>query len=309
MHIVIFGAGGVGGYFGGRLAQAGERVTFIARGEHLQAMRTKGLKVDSIKGDFQVQPVSATHDPREVGQADMILLAVKSWQVPEVANSMRPMIGPGTGVVPLGNGVDAPSQLAHALGEEHALGGLCQVSAFIAAPGYIKHVGVNPTVIYGELDNRRSERVERLRQAFEKAGVNVRIPKDIQVAIWEKFAFIAAIGGVGAVTRAPVGVIRATPEVRRMLERTIEEIACLGRERGIDLPDDIIIKTMTFIDGLQPGVMASMQRDIMEGRPSELDAQNGAVVRMAREAGISSPINEFIYYSLLPQEHKARGEV
>jgi len=309
MRIAVFGTGGVGGYFGGRLAQAGEEVIFIARGEHLRAMQANGLRVDSIKGDFVIQPVQATDDTSRVGKVDMILVAVKAWQVMEAAPAMKPMLGEETGVIWLGNGVDAPAQLAAELGAEHVLGGLTQISAVIAAPGHIRHVGIEPLIAFGEMDGRPSQRVDALRQAFERAGVKVVTPADIQAAMWEKFVFIASISGVGAVTRAPAGVLRSVPETRQMLQRAIAEVTQVARARKINLPEDIIAKTLAFIDGMAPGVLASMQRSIMEGRPSELGAQNGAVVRMGLEVGVPTPVHEFIYASLLPQELKARGEI
>lgn len=309
MRIAVFGVGGVGGYFGGRLAQAGEEVTFIARGENLGAIRTHGLRVDSIKGDFVIHPAQAFDDPDQVGQVDVVLLGVKAWQVPEAALAMRPMVAEGTCVLPLQNGVHASAQLASVLGAEHVLGGLCKISAFIAAPGHIRHVGIEPYVALGELDRTPSERVERLRQAFERAGVVVEVPDDIQVAIWEKFLFIAAISGVGAVTRAPAGVIRDLPETRQMLEAAMCEIYTVAQASGIDLPEDIVAKTMAFIDGLPPAVTASMQRDVIEGRPSELESQSGAVMRMGLEAEVPTPVNAFLYQALLPQELRARREV
>jgi 2-dehydropantoate 2-reductase len=309
MRIAVFGTGGVGGYFGGRLAQSGEDVIFIARGKHLQAMRQDGLRVDSFNGDFRIQPVQATDDPQRVGQVDMVLVAVKAWQVPEAAVAMRPMIGEKTGVVPLENGVDAPAQLIAALGADHVLGGLCKISAFIAQSGHIRHVGIEPYVAFGELDHRLSQRVEALRQAFERAGVSVEVPKDIQAAMWEKFVFIAAISGVGAVTRAPAGVIRSLPETRQMLEEAIEEIVAVARAIKVNLPTEITANTIAFIDSLPPNVTASMQRDVIDGRPSELGSQNGAVVRMGLETGVPTPVNAFIYHGLLPQELRARGEV
>ena len=307
MRVAVVGAGGVGGYFGGRLAQAGEDVIFIARGEHLKAMQSTGLRVDSFLGDFVVRPVQATDDPHRVGPVDMVLLAVKAWQVPEVAPALRPMIGEETGVAFLGNGVEAPEQLSHVLEARPVLGGLTRISAAIAGPGHIAHLGIEPFVAFGELDGHPSARVERLRQAFQRAQVKVSVPADIQTAIWEKFIFIAAISGVGAVTRLPAGVFRAVPESRQLLEAAITEVAAVARKRKISLPEDVIQRTLTVIDGLAPTVTASMQRDIMEGRPSELGAQNGAVVRMGLEAGVPTPVNAFIYASLLPQELKARG--
>jgi 2-dehydropantoate 2-reductase len=309
MRIAIFGSGGIGAYFGGRLAQAGEEVTFIARGAHLQAMLQNGLRVDSIKGDFHLQPVRATDDPHQVGAVDMILVCVKAWQVPEAAQAMLPMLGEETGAVYLGNGVEGAGQLSAVLGPQHVLGGLCQISTLLAGPGHVRHVGIDPAVFFGELDGTSSQRAENLRQAFARAGVNASIPADIQAAIWEKFVFIASISGVGAVTRCPVGVFRSLPATRQVLQNALQEIAQLGRARGVRLPEDIVARRLAFIDGVAPGVTASMQRDIMEGRPSELEAQNGAVVRMARQAGVPAPAHEFLYACLLPQELKARGEL
>lgn len=309
MRIAVFGAGAVGGYFGGRLAQAGEEVIFIARGEHLQAMLQKGLRVDSIKGDFVISPVQATSDPRQVGEVDWILVSVKAWQVPEVAPEMLPMIGANTGVVPLVNGVDAPSQLAAVLGAEHVLGGLCRISVFRAAPGHIRHVGIEPTVAFGELNLQLTPRVEQLRRAFERSGVSVSVPSNIHVAMWEKFTFIAAISGMGAITRVPAGALRSVPETRALLIQAIEEIVAVAWKRGVPLPEDAAARTLAVIDGLPAEVIASMQRDIMDGKPSELASQNGAVMRMGLESGVPTPVNAFIYHCLLPQELIARSEL
>lgn len=220
MRIAVFGSGGVGGYFGGRLAQAGEDVVFIARGEHLKSMQTNGLRVDSVEGDFTVHPVNVTDDPVQAGTVDVILVGVKAWQVPEAAEAMRPMVGPKTFVVPLQNGIEAPSQLADILGSEHVLGGLCGLFTFIEGPGHIRHAGSSPFVRFWELDNSPSERIEKLREIFSRAaGVTVEIPPDIHVAIWDKFMFIVSWSGVGSVTRAPIGVIRSQPGTRQMLEQ------------------------------------------------------------------------------------------
>lgn len=308
MRVAVFGSGGVGGYFGGRLAQAGEEVIFIARGSHLEAIREKGLRVDSLNGDFRIQPAQANDDPKRVGEVDAVLVGVKAWQVPEVALAMQPMIGKDTFVVPLENGVDAPTQIAAVLGSEHVLGGMCQISAFIEAPGYIRHVGLDPYIAFGELDRRRSERAEKLRQAFERAQVNAEVPEDINISMWEKFLFIAPISGVGAVTRAPVGISRSVPETRQLLEQAMQEVVVVARARKVMLSDDAVARKMAFVDSLSPTVTASMQRDIMDGRKSELGSQNGAVVRMGLEAGVPTPVNTYLYYSLLPQELRARGE-
>jgi 2-dehydropantoate 2-reductase len=309
MKIAIFGTGAVGGYFGGRLAQAGEQVIFIARGKHLEALQTNGLKVESINGDFTVHPVQATDDPSQAGIVDMVIVGVKAWQVPEAAEAMRPMVGPQTFVVPLQNGVDAPAQLAAVLGAEHVLGGLCGLMSFVVGPGHIRHAGIDPFVNFGELDNRTSDRTERLRQAFARANVNVDIPPDIHVAMWRKFLFIVSTSGMGALTRSPVGTYRELPETRKMLEQAMQEVFQVARASNIDLPADAVSAALAFIDGLPAGGTASMQRDIMEGRPSELEAQNGAVVRLGREVGVDTPLNAFIYHSLLPMELRARGQI
>lgn len=309
MRIAVFGAGGVGGYFGGRLAQAGEEVVFIARGDHLKAICANGLRVDSLIGDFLIKPVEAWGDPTRVGQVDVVLVGVKAWQVLEAAQAMRPMIGPETFVVPLQNGVDAPAQLVSVLGKEHVFGGVCRIVSFIAGPGYIRHTGIEPYIAFGELDKGPSRRARRLRKAFEDAEVSVEIPPDIWGAIWEKFLFIAAISGVGAVTRASIGEVRALPETRQLLVRALEEIAAVARALKVSLTEGVVEKTLAFIDNLPENATTSMQRDIIEGRPSELVFQNGAVVRLGLERGVPTPVHTFIYHSLLPQELLARGEL
>jgi 2-dehydropantoate 2-reductase len=308
MRIVVFGTGGVGGYFGGRLALAGEDVTFIARGAHLQAMRTQGLQVESPKGNFTVPSVQATDEPAEVGPVDVVLVAVKAWQVAEAAPAMRPMVGQETCVVPLQNGLEAPAQIAAALGAPHVSGGTCVISSAIVAPGCIRHVGLEPSVTFGELDNRPSPRLERLRQAFVRADVPAIIPADIQVAIWEKFMAIR-FGPIGAVTRAPAGILRSVPETRRMVEQACHETLAVAHARGIALADDSPAQTMAALDSIAPGIIASLQRDITGGRPSELDALTGVLVRLGAEVGVKTPVHAFVYQCLLPQELRARGQV
>lgn len=314
MRIAIYGSGSVGGYFGGRLAQVGEDVIFIARGAHLAALREHGLKVESTVGDFTLDHVQATDDPQQVGPVDVILVGVKAWQVPQAATAMLPMIGPETVVIPLENGVEAVEQLAAVLetpGEpyRHVAGGLCRLSSLVAGPGHIRHVAIEPTIAFGALDGHPDARLERLQQAFVRAGVKAEIPADIQAACWMKFVFIAAISGVGAVTRSPVGVFRALPETRQMLVQALEEIAAVARAHQVALPPDAAQRTLATIDGLPGGTLASMQRDLMAGTPSELEAQNGAVVRMGQAHGVPTPTHAFIYGSLLPLERRARGEL
>jgi 2-dehydropantoate 2-reductase len=309
MRVVIFGAGGAGGYFGAQLARAGEDVIFIARGEHLRAIREDGLFVESPTGQTAVRNARATDDPAEVGHADVVLVGVKAWQVTDAAKGIRSMVGPETFVVPLQNGVEAPTQLAAALGSEHVLGGLCSTLSWVAAPGRIRSVGSMNVIKFGELDNRPSERTERLRRAFERAGVRVEVPSDIHVALWEKFLLVTSFGGVGAVTRAPIGVIRAIPETRRLLERCMQEVHAVALARGVALSDSIAVDTMTIVDSMAPSGTTSLQRDIADGKPTELESWNGAVVRLAREAGVATALHEFIYQCLLPQDLRARGKL
>lgn len=310
MRVAIFGTGGVGGYFGGRLAEAGEDVIFIARGEHLQKMQRNGLRVDSVAGDFLIDPVQATDDPAQAGQVDVILVGVKAWQVPAAAVAMQPLVGPDTFVVPLQNGVEAPGQLAAVLGKERVLGGFCRVMSFIEAPGHIRHAGIDPYIAFGELDNRTSDRAQRLQHAFSQTkGVTAEIPADIHAAMWRKFLFIASISGVGAVTRAPADVMRTVPETRRLLEQAMEEVVALAQARDVALTDADVSQSMATVDNIPAGGTASMQRDILEGRPSELESQNGAVVRLAQEAGVAVPLHTFLYGALLPLEQRARGEI
>lgn len=307
MRIGVVGAGGVGGYFGGRLAQAGIDTTFIARGATLQALRERGLRVDSIQGDFALERVQATDDPSSAGPVDAILLTVKAWHIPEVAQSLGPMLGPETMVVPLENGIDAPDVLLPIVGRQHVVGGLCAIVSFIVAPGHIRHAAGEPMVMFGELDNERSERVERLRTAFERAGIKAQVPPDIHHSMWTKFLFIAVMSGVGALTRVPIGVWRAEPEIRELVTAGLHEVAALAKARGIDLGDDAVAQTWQRYDTLAPASTSSLQRDVMEGKPSELDAQLGAIVRLARESDVAVPVASMLYHCLLPQERLARA--
>ena len=306
MRIVVFGTGGVGGYFGGRLARAGEEVTFIARGEHLSAIKASGLKVDSTEGDFLIYPARATDDVSQVGETDLVILGVKAWQVPEAARSIKPIVGSNTTVLPLQNGVEAVPQLVDELGAENVIGGLCRIVSFVVEPGHIKHAGFTPSIIIGELDNRRTDRIIHIEQVFKRAGLEITIAADIQVALWTKFLFIASFSGVGAMANKPAGVIRSDPHWRTQILKAMEEIYMLAHARGINLPADSIDTVMRAVNALPEDATSSMQRDIAAAKPSELEAQNGAVVRMARETGIDVPTHTLIYETLKPLEDKAR---
>jgi 2-dehydropantoate 2-reductase len=307
MRVAVIGAGGVGGYFGGKLAHDGLDVVFVARGATLTALRTHGLRVESIKGDFALDHVQATDDPGAFGAVDAILLTVKTWQIPEAAASIKPMLKNDTAVIPLENGMEAPQQIAQIVGSKHALGGLCALVSFVVAPGHIRHIGADPFIMFGELDNRRTERVEKLRVAFEGAGVHTEVPADIHRSMWSKFLFIAPMSAIGATTRVPVGVWRSVPETRELATRALREVLAVAASRDINLGDDAVERTLERYDALPPESTSSLQRDVMDSRPSELDAQLGAVVRMGAEQNIATPVFDTVYRALLPQERRARG--
>ena len=298
MRIAIFGTGGVGGYFGGRLAQAGEDVTFVARGEHLRAIKANGLQVDSTSGDFTINPAKATDDVKDVGDAELVVLGVKAWQVPDAARAIKPIVGTNTTVLPLQNGVDAVQQLVDELGGDNVVGGLCKIVSFVVGPGHIRHAGFTPSIVIGERNNRRTDRIVTIAETFNRAGLETTIATDIQVALWMKFLFVASFSGVGAVADAPAGVIRSNPKWRAQVISAMEEIYALAHARGVKLPADAITTVMAAVDGLPVDATSSMQRDIAAGKPSELESQNGAVVRMARESGVDVPTHELIYQTL-----------
>lgn len=309
MRIAVFGTGGVGGYFGGRLAQAGHDVVFVARGAHLEAIRAHGLRVDSILGDFVVAPAQATDDLSEVGEVDVVLLGVKAWQVQEAAGAIRPLVGPHTCVLPLQNGIEAADHLSAELSPAHILGGLCGVISFVAGPGHIRHTAESePFVTIGELDNRPSERTSRLLKAFQEAGVKCQIAPNIQIALWQKLILIVSFSSIGAITRTPVGIWRAVPQTRRMYNDIVREVYTVARARGIAVPEEHIQTALKLPDRLEPEATTSLQRDIASGRPSELEQQIGVVVRTGREVDVEPTVLTFIYQSLLPCELQARGK-
>ena len=306
MKIAVVGVGGVGGYFGGKLAKAGVDTLFVARGATLAALRSNGLRVDRIAGDFVVDRVNATDSPSD--PVDAVIFATKAWQIPEAAEKAKPLIGKDTMAVPLENGMEAPDQLARAFGREHVLGGLCGIVSYIVAPGHIKHAAIDPFVMFGELDNSRTPRIHLLQQTFEGAGIKADVPADIHRSMWSKFLFIAPMSAIGALARVPIGSWRTIPETREIAVRAMREMIAVANARGIDLGDDAIERTLERFDRMAPDSTSSLQRDIMEGKPSELEAQAGAIVRMARESNVATPICETLYALLLGQERRARGD-
>jgi 2-dehydropantoate 2-reductase len=309
MRIAIYGTGGAGGYFGAQLAKAGEDVTFIARGAHLLAISEHGLIVETPTGEVKIQPAKATDRISEIGPVDLILLGVKAWQVKEAATTMAPMVGPETLVVPLQNGVEAADELAAVLGAGPVLGGLCGTFSWVAGPGRIRNIGSNNFIRFGEIDNGRSIRTERVLAVLQQAGIEAEIPADIQQGLWMKFLAVTAFGGVGALARAPIGVLRNLPQTRRLMKHCVEEACDLALARGVGLAHNAVDATLGFIDGLAAGATTSLQRDIADGKPSELDYWNGAVVRLAEGNDVSVPTHELIYCLLSPLEQRSRGRL
>jgi 2-dehydropantoate 2-reductase len=305
----VFGTGGVGGYFAAVLARAGYPVSVVTRGSHLEAIRRNGLRILSPKGDFTVAVAKASDKPEDIGPVDAVILAVKAWQVTEAANAMRPLLAPPTRVLPLQNGVEAAQQLQQILGVQHPLMGLCRIIASVVSPGCIRHGGLDPMVALGEKDGSAlSANAGALAEALKTAGVTVQTPQNMEAALWEKLLFIAAVSGTGAVTRSTIGEFRNCAPSRELLQQLMEEVSTVARSRGIRLPEDVVPRTLAFVDTSPADGTASMQRDLTAGRPSELEAIIGAVVRFGDQAGLPTPAADYVYASLLPQENRARSQ-
>ncbi|MGH9499082.1 MAG: 2-dehydropantoate 2-reductase [Terriglobales bacterium] len=308
MKVSVFGIGGVGGYFAAVLARAGYPVSVVARGPQLEAVRRNGLRILSPKGDFTTPVAKASDRAVDIGPVDAVILAVKAWQVNEAASAMQPMLTPATRVLPLQNGVEATEQLQQILGPRNPLMGLCRIIASIASSGVIRHGGLEPTIALGEPDGSAlAANARALADALIAAGVKVQTPPDMPAALWEKLLFIAALSGTGAVTRSTIGELRTIAPTRDLLQQLMVEVAAVARGRGIHLAEDTVQRTMAFVDASPADGTASMQRDMAAGRPSELEAIIGAVVRFGDQAGIPTPAMDYVYASLLPQENRARG--
>ena len=305
MNIVVYGAGGVGGYFGGKLSKAGFDVTFIARNKTLEAIKNNGLKVKSISGDFVAHP-KVTDNFHDIKDADLVILAVKSWQIDAIAKQLKSVITQETMVLPLQNGADNADRLQEILNPDNVLAGMCKIVSKIESPGVINHFAFEPEIVFGEYDNQKTERVKAIKAVFDKAGFMNTLSDDIHLDIWKKFLFIATYSGIGALTRVEIGELRKEGYLRNLLYQTAHEIVNIANAKGIGLKNSDIDLILKVIDNMDPKTTASMQRDVMEGRPSELENFNGYIVKMGKQLHISTPINAFTYHCLLPQEKKAR---
>ncbi len=307
MKIMVMGTGGVGAYYGGLLAQQGNDVTFIARGAHLQAIRANGLQVKSIHGDFTVSPAKATDNPAEVEGADLILFCVKTYHTDEAAEAIRPAIRSQTAVLSLQNGVDAVERIGKIVGVEHVIGGATWLSSAVEAPGVIKQVSQFRRIVFGELDGSRSERIQSIHEVLKNIGATVEVSENILKILWTKFVFISSASSFGSLTRLPMGEYRSVPETRAKIIGLMQEVVAVARAQGIFLDEDVVQKSLDFMDNAAPHIKASMQLDVEAGRRTELESMVGVIGRKGRELDIPTPIADFIYASLLPVELKARN--
>lgn len=306
IKIAVYGTGGVGGYFGGRLAHAGADVWLLARGPHLESLRQKGLRVTSVRGDFNVR-LPATENPADVGPCDYVLFCVKSFDTDEASARLAPLVRRGTAVVSLQNGVDNEERIAAHVGWDHVMGGVAYIFSSIAEPGVIHDVGGPGKVIFGESDASTSDRAERLLELFQKAGVDAELSDNIRGAIWYKFTFILAQAGMTAAVRLPIGDIRATPESWRMFREIIEEACALAAAERVVLPQDTVDRHLQFAENLEGGGYSSLHHDLVHGKRMELEALHGSATRLGERHGVPVPMCEAVYATLRPWAVRSEG--
>lgn len=299
MKIAIFGSGAVGGYFGGRLAAAGDDVTFLARGAHLGALQNDGLHIDSPAGSLHLPKVQATDRPQAVGPVDVVLFTVKLYDVDAAAATLAPMIGPDTVVVTLQNGVEAVDMVATHVGKEHVAGGAAYIVAVIDKPGHVRHTAAHQ-LVFGEPDGTRSPRLVAFEEAGTRAGFHAKASTEIETDLWIKFVRLSTWSGMTTITRSPMGVIRDTPDLFAMMMTAIDEAIAVGRARGVRFPDNVVEETLKLIHRFPAESRSSMFDDLDRGRPLELPWLSGAVVRLGREVGVSAPTHQFITAVLTP---------
>jgi 2-dehydropantoate 2-reductase len=299
MRIAIVGSGGVGGYFGARLAAAGADVVFFARGRHLQALRTSGLRLESLKGNLHLPNVNATDDPAAIGPVDVVFFTVKLYDNESATELLPPLVGPGTVVIPFQNGVDSVDLLTRAVGRPHVAGGTAYLAAVIAEPGVIRHTAMDH-LVFGELDGTRGPRLERLLEACRLSGFQATLSEHIEIDIWSKFVRLSTLSGMTAVTRSPIGPLRDDPDVFAMWQAALMETMAVARAKGIPLTAQVFDQTITMLQGLPPGAKSSMLEDLERGKPLELPWLSGAVVRIGAEVGVETPIHRFIATVLRP---------
>jgi 2-dehydropantoate 2-reductase len=295
VKIAMMGSGGVGGFFGGRLARAGHDVTFIARGAHLQALRENGLTIENEpQGDIHVANVKATDDPSSIGPVDAVILSVKLWDTEAAARAIKPLLGRDTGVVSLQNGVVKDDILRRELGEDALMGGVCYVATHIARPGVIRQTGTMQRIVIGEHDGRASERTRALHEALAASGVKAELSGNVRRAIWEKYVFLVALSATTTTMRRPLGPIRANPRTRQFLLDIMREVVAVGRALGVALPEGYADERLAFADGLPADMTSSMHHDLERGNRIEVEWLSGGVVALGEKAGVPTPLNRAV---------------
>ena len=300
MRIAVMGTGGVGGYFGAKLARAGHDVAFIARGAHLAAIRAKGLRIESASGDVVLPDVVATDDPSSLAPVDVVMFCVKLWDVESAAPAMAPLVARGGVVIAFQNGIDSHAILARVLGASHVLGGVAYIAAAIAAPGVIVHTGSMAKLRVGAFREDLQQRAAAFVHACTQAGFDAEVAPDIRRAIWEKFVFLTALSGVTALSRQPVGVVRGNPALREAFAAAMREVVALARAESVPLADDFLPRQMRAFDTLPAAMRSSMQNDLLAGHRLEAPWLCGRVAELSAEAGIPAPVNATIYAGLSP---------
>jgi len=300
MRIAVVGAGGVGGGFGAALAKVGADVTFIARGAHLAAMKSQGLKIQGGRGETHLVPTKATDNPAEMGPVDIVLFCVKLWDVESAGEAIKPLVGPDTAVIPLQNGIDAAERLIPILGPKAVMGGVAQISASIVAPGVIQQVGTFMRMIFGELDGKRSKRAEDFFALCQKAGFDVTLSEQILTDLWMKFILLACNASITAATRQPLGKLREDADLRPIMMAAFQETIDIGRAKGVTLPADALAKILDFVGHAPPAMKASMALDLERGNRLELPWLGGKVVELGRQLKIPTPVHGVMYAVLKP---------
>jgi 2-dehydropantoate 2-reductase len=296
MKIAVMGSGGVGGFYGGRLAHAGCEVTFIARGAHLAAMRASGLTLESeAHGAIELSRINATDDPASIGVVDLVLIAVKLWDTEDAARAVRPLVGPQTAVLSLQNGVIKDEILRREFGESAVMGGVAYVGAQLARPGVIRQTGPLQRVVFGEYDGRRSARAEALLEWLLRAGIHAELSDDIRRTIWEKFVFLVGLSGSTATMRVPIGPIRAHPQTRAFLLDLMKETVAVARALGVSLPADYADERLAFADSVNAGMTSSLYHDLERGNRLEVEWLSGGVVGLGRRVGVPTPCNRAVW--------------
>lgn len=300
MRIAVIGAGGVGGYFGGRLGAAGHDVVFVARGRHLAALRERGLVIESARGNATVPAASATDDASALAPCDIVMFCVKLWDVESAAQAIAPLVATGGVVIPFQNGLEAPEVLQRVLGADKVIGGVAYIAATIREAGVIAHTGTMARLVVGAFDSGNADAAAAFRDACVGAGIEVDLSADIRRTLWEKFCFLAALSGTTALARQPLGVVRSDPDLRAAFEAAVREAWALGRARGVPLADDYIARQLATLDALPAEMRSSMLNDLVAGNRLEAPWLSGAVARMAAESGLAAPVSATLYAAVKP---------